>query len=97
VANAGDTGEVIEMAIAHGAAVDLMDEAWWIPASMKPDGVPAMHIGERSKPGSIIVDRDGRRYFNEAVSYMEAGRQMYLRNQAGRSVPSWLILDSRHR
>jgi 3-oxosteroid 1-dehydrogenase len=97
VANPGDTGEVIEMAIAHGAAVDLMDEAWWIPASMKPGGVPAMHIGERSKPGSIIVDRDGQRYFNEAVSYMEAGRQMYLRNQDGRSVPSWLVMDSRHR
>jgi succinate dehydrogenase/fumarate reductase flavoprotein subunit len=97
VANPGDTGEVIEMAIAHGAAVDLMDEAWWIPASMKPDGALAMHIGERSKPGSIIVDRDGQRYFNEAVSYMEAGRQMYLRNQEGRSVPSWLIVDGRHR
>jgi len=97
VANPGDTGEVIEMAIAHGAAVDLMDEAWWIPTSMKPGGVPAMHIGERSKPGSIIVDREGRRYFNEAVSYMEAGRQMYLHNQNGRSVPSWLIMDSRHR
>ena len=53
-----------------------MDEAWWVPASMKPDGIPALHIGERSKPGSIIVDRDGQRYFNEAVSYMEAGRQM---------------------
>jgi 3-oxosteroid 1-dehydrogenase len=97
VANPGDTGEVLEMAIAHGAAVDLMDEAWWIPASTKPDGSLAMHIGERSKPGSIIVDRDGRRYFNEAVSYMEAGRQMYLHNQDGRSVPSWLIMDSRHR
>jgi 3-oxosteroid 1-dehydrogenase len=96
VANPGDTGEVIEMAIAHGAAVDLMDESWWIPASMKPGGV-AMHIGERSKPGSIIVDRDGQRYFNEAVSYMEAGRQMYLRNQDGRSVPSWMVMDSRHR
>jgi len=96
VANPGDTGEVLEMAMAHGAAVDLMDEAWWIPASLKPDGL-AMHIGERSKPGSIIVDRDGRRYFNEAVSYMEAGRQMYLHNENGRSVPSWLIVDSRHR
>ena len=56
----------------HGAAVDFMDEAWWVPASVKPDGMPALHIGERSKPGSIIVDRDGQRYFNEAVSYMEA-------------------------
>ena len=97
VANPGDTGEVIEMAVAHGAAVELMDEAWWIPTSVKPDGMLAMHIGERSKPGSIIVDRDGQRYFNEAVSYMEAGRQMYQRNQDGRSIPSWLIMDHRHR
>jgi 3-oxosteroid 1-dehydrogenase len=97
IANPGDTGEVIEMAMQHGAAVDFMDEAWWVPASVKPDGMPALHIGERSKPGSIIVDRDGERYFNEALSYMEAGRQMYLRNQDGRSIPSWLIMDSKHR
>ncbi|MBO0732551.1 MAG: FAD-binding protein, partial [Acidimicrobiaceae bacterium] len=97
VANPGDTGEAIEIAQRHGATVDLMDEAWWIPTSMLPDGQPAMNIGERSKPHSIIVDRDGRRYFNEAVSYMEAGRQMYARNDQGRSIPSWLIVDSQHR
>jgi len=97
IANPGDTGEVIEIAIRHGAVVDLMDDAWWVPASIKPGGIPALHIGERSKPGSIIVDRDGMRYFNEAVSYMEAGRQMYARNDQGRSIPSWLIIDARHR
>jgi 3-oxosteroid 1-dehydrogenase len=97
IANPGDTGEVMEAAIRHGAAVDLMDDAWWIPASIRPDGMPALHIGERSKPGSIIVDRDGHRYFNEAISYMEAGRQMYAHNEGGRSIPSWLIIDSNHR
>jgi 3-oxosteroid 1-dehydrogenase len=97
VAHPGDTGEVIEIAMRHGAAVDLMDDAWWIPTSIKPDGTPAMHIGERSKPGSIVVDRDGQRYFNEAISYMEAGRQMYAHNDDGRSIPSWLIIDSKHR
>jgi 3-oxosteroid 1-dehydrogenase len=97
IANPGDTGEVIEIAMKHGAAVDLMDEAWWTPGSVLPDGSTALHIGERSKPHSIIVDRDGRRYFNEAVSYMEAGRQMYAHNQDGRSIPSWLVMDSRHR
>ncbi len=97
IANPGDTGEVIEAAMRHGAAVDLMDDAWWVPASVTPDGTPSLHIGERSKPGSIIVDRDGRRYFNEAVSYMEAGRLMYAHNQDGRAIPSWLILDQRHR
>jgi 3-oxosteroid 1-dehydrogenase len=97
VANLGDTGEVIEAAMHHGAAVDLMDEAWWIPASIRPDGSPSPHNAERSKPGSIIVDRDGQRYFNEAVSYMEAGQHMYEHNEDGRSIPSWLIIDSRHR
>ena len=93
IASPGDTGECIEVAMTHGAAVDLMDEAWWTPASVPPDGVPALHIGERSKPHSIIVDAKGRRYFNEAISYMEAGRQMY----AHGAVPSWLVVDARHR
>jgi 3-oxosteroid 1-dehydrogenase len=39
-ANPGDSGEVLEAAIRHGAAVDLMDEAWWIPSSVLPDGRP---------------------------------------------------------
>ena len=97
IANPGDTGEAIEVAIRHGAAVDLMDDAWWNPASVRPDGNVSLHSGDRSKPGSIIVDRAGRRYFNEAMSYMEAGRQMYAHNSDGGSVPSWLIMDARHR
>jgi 3-oxosteroid 1-dehydrogenase len=97
LANPGDTGEVIEAAVRHGAAVDLMDEAWWIPTSIQPGHRLAMHNGERFKPGSIIVDRHGRRYHNEAISYMEAGRQMYAHNADGSAIPSWLIMDSRNR
>jgi len=92
-ANPGDTGEVLEMAIAHGAAADLMDDAWWIPSSILPDGSPAMCISERSKPGSIMVDQAGNRFFNEAVSYMEAGQAMYKHG----AVPAWLVLDARAR
>jgi 3-oxosteroid 1-dehydrogenase len=97
VANPGDTGEAIEAAMQLDAAVDLMDEAWWIPTSLQPSGRPIMHNGERFKPGSIIVDRNGHRYHNEAQSYMEAGRQMYAHNQDGASIPSWLITDSWNR
>jgi 3-oxosteroid 1-dehydrogenase len=97
-ANPGDTGEVMRIAMKHGAATDLMDEAWWIPSSILPNGSPAMCISERSKPGSIMVDRAGHRYFNEAVSYMEAGRAMYAHDQSdGGAVPSWLVMDSRAR
>jgi 3-oxosteroid 1-dehydrogenase len=97
IANPGDTGEVLACAILHGAAVDYMDEALWTPASVATDGSPKLHIGERTKPHSIIVDRSGRRYFDEGISYMEAGRQMYAHNENGDAIPSWLIMDSQHR
>uniref|UniRef100_A0AAU2ABX1 3-oxosteroid 1-dehydrogenase n=1 Tax=Streptomyces sp. NBC_00093 TaxID=2975649 RepID=A0AAU2ABX1_9ACTN len=97
-ANPGDTGETIRIAMAHGAATDMLDEAWWMPSWIRPDGTPVMCLSERSKPGSIIVDTAGHRYFNEAVAYQEAGQQMYARErESGGAVPSWLIVDSRHR
>ncbi|MET7481611.1 FAD-binding protein [Streptomyces sp. NPDC005538] len=97
-ANPGDTGEVIRIAMAHGAATDLLDEAWWMPSWITPDGAPNMCLSERTKPGAIIVDAEGRRYFNEAVAYQEAGQRMYARDRdVGGAVPSWLVVDSRHR
>ncbi|MET9081246.1 FAD-binding protein [Streptomyces sp. NPDC004237] len=97
-ANPGDTGETIRIAMAHGAATDMLDEAWWVPSWVMPNGTPSMCLSERSKPGAIIVDAAGRRYFNEAVAYQEAGQRMYARErESGGAVPSWLVIDSRHR
>jgi len=94
-ANPGDTGELIERAKALGAATDMMDEAIWIPVSMTPDGqlVGFHNPHDMAKPFSIMVDQKGRRFCNEAASYMEVGQAMY---RAG-AVPAWIILDSRHR
>jgi 3-oxosteroid 1-dehydrogenase len=97
-ANPGDTGETMRIAMAHGAATDMLDEAWWMPSWIMPDGTPGMCLSERSKPSAVIVDAEGRRYFNEAVSYQEAGQQMYARErECGGAVPSWLVIDSWHR
>ncbi|GGI99012.1 3-oxosteroid 1-dehydrogenase [Streptomyces brasiliensis] len=96
-ANEGDTGEVIEAAMRHGAAVDLMEEAWWIPSSVLPDGSPLFAVYERSKPFSMLVDATGSRYVNEAASYMEVGQAMYARHKEVGAVPSWFIMDARHR
>ncbi|WP_030326510.1 FAD-dependent oxidoreductase [Streptomyces sp. NRRL B-3229] len=97
-ANPGDTGETIRIAVKHGAATDLLDEAWWMPSWIMPDGTPNMCLSERSKPGAIIVDAAGRRYFNEAVAYQEAGQRMYAHEREfGGAIPSWLVIDSRHR
>ena len=92
-ANPGDTGEMIQIAERHGAKLDLMDQAWWVPGTMQPEGGPAsMHNTDISKPHCIIVNRHGRRILNESGSYMENGQRLYQND-----VPAYVILDSRHR
>jgi 3-oxosteroid 1-dehydrogenase len=91
--NPGDTGEPMQMAMALGADVDCMEEAWWTPGSLTPDGrYGGFHVpGESGKPHVIIVGPEGRRVGNEAGSYMEFGQRMYAKG----AVPSWAILESR--
>lgn len=97
IANPGDTGEVIEQAVALGAAVDVMDEAWWVPMSKDPSGKPLIHVADLAKPGVILVDQEGHRFVNESGSYMEIGRRMVERNKSVAAIPSWAILDHRAR
>jgi 3-oxosteroid 1-dehydrogenase len=91
-ANPGDTGEVIEQAVRLGAAIDLMDQSWWVPASVGPDGQPLMHVMDIPKPHCIVVDKQGKRFVDESVSYMEFGQTLYRQG-----VPGFAIFDSRHR
>ena len=95
LANPGDTGEMIRAGMQLGAAVDLMNEAWWLPASMKPDGsFGGLHVpSDAGKPHVIIVDSNGNRIGNEANAYMEFGQKMF----AAHAVPAWAIIESRHR
>ena len=92
-ANPGDTGEAIRMAVALGAATDLLDQAWWTPVSVRPDGTPAFAVWERGKPHAIIVDAGGRRFCNEAASYQDVAQAML----DGGTPPAWLVMDARHR
>jgi len=91
--NPGDTGDAMQMAMALGADIDCMEEAWWTPGSLLPDGkYGGFHVpGESGKPHVIIVGPDGKRVGNEAGAYMEFGQRMYARG----AVPSWAILESR--
>lgn len=91
-ANPGDTGEMIEIAGQHGAAMDLMDQAWWVPGTLPPHGEIYMHVTDLSKPHCIVVGQNGRRILNESQSYMANGHALY---KAG--VPAWVIMDKRHR
>ncbi len=92
-----NTGAGIEAGIAVGAAVDLMDDAWWGPTIPLPRG-PWFCLAERNLPGSIIVNAAGRRFMNEALPYVEATHAIYAGEATGVShVPAWMIMDQRYR
>jgi 3-oxosteroid 1-dehydrogenase len=95
--NPGDTGEMIQAAQRLGAAVDLMDEAWWNTVSVPGPGLRAANVADISRPHAIMVDQTGLRYCNESASYMEVGQKQYARHKVVPAVPSWLILDDRNR
>ncbi|MBB4615458.1 FAD-binding protein [Novosphingobium sp. ERN07] len=92
-ANPGDTGEMIELAKGLGAALDCTDGAVWILTSTPPSGDRYMHVLDLPKPHVILVDQQGRRFTNEAQSYMANGQAVY----AHGDVPVWAIIESRHR
>ncbi|GIU92718.1 MAG: 3-oxosteroid 1-dehydrogenase [Acidimicrobiia bacterium] len=94
----GDLGGGIELAAAIGARLELMDDAWWGVSVPHPDGGPPTFVlNERSQPFSIIVDQRGDRYVNESASYIDVGHAMLERHRQVGAIPSWLIVDARHR
>lgn len=95
--SAYNTGAGLEAGIAAGAAIDIMDDAWWGPTIPLPSG-PWFCLAERNLPGSIMVNQAGQRYMNEALPYVEAVQAMYEGERTGVAhVPSWMIIDQRYR
>lgn len=92
----GNVGSVHEAAMAIGAAVDLMDDAWW-GGSIPPvgGGAAGFLVSERSMPFSIIVDAAGARFANESESYVDLGHHM-LEHSAAVPGRYWMITDARH-
>jgi 3-oxosteroid 1-dehydrogenase len=96
-ANPGDTGEAIEVMQRAGAAIALMDEAWWNTTWFPPGGQARVIIPEMAKPHGILVDHAGKRFVNEANSYMEVGSAMYTRHATTPAIPAWFVVDMRAR
>ncbi len=90
-----DTGDAIVIGQKAGAAIDLMDEAWWVPGT-QPPGSMMLHVWDRCFPHLIFVDAKGERFVNEADPYMAVG-QVLLARQRALGAPSWMIIESRHR
>jgi 3-oxosteroid 1-dehydrogenase len=95
--SAGNTGDAITAGEAAGAALDLMDDAWWGPSIPLPGG-PYFCLAERSLPGSLLVNGAGQRFVNEAAPYVDVVHAMYDGHAAGPAhIPAWLIFDERYR
>jgi 3-oxosteroid 1-dehydrogenase len=94
-----NTGDAIRTAQEVGAAIDLMDQAWWFPAvAPLPGGAPVVMLAERSLPGSLIVDQSANRFVNEATDYMSFGQRLLERERSGNSVDTmWIIFDQKYR
>ncbi|BCN54754.1 FAD-binding protein [Prescottella equi] len=90
-ASKDNTGDGIVAGRSVGAAVDLMDDAWWMPSFQRPDGIVQVMVAERSVPRSVIVDQHGRRFTNEAAPYVT-----FVHDQlAGGHEPTWFVFDER--
>jgi 3-oxosteroid 1-dehydrogenase len=97
--NPGNVGDAIRMGMALGAAVDLMDEAWWGPTTVVPGEARArMLVVEKGLPGCILVNRRGARFVNEASPYIDIVHAMYATNSPeAPSVPAYMIFDGLYR
>jgi 3-oxosteroid 1-dehydrogenase len=96
VGTESNTGDGIQAGIAAGAAVSLMDDAWWGPTIPLPTG-PYFCLSERTEPGSLLVNAAGQRFTDEGASYVDVVHAMYNLNPASPDIPAWLIVDQNYR
>jgi 3-oxosteroid 1-dehydrogenase len=98
-ANPGNTGEVIGMGRALGAATEFMDDAWWGPTTVVPGEERArMLVVEKGLPGCIFVNKLGARFLNEASPYNDICKVMYAKNTPeAPCVPAYMIFDATYR
>ena len=54
-------------------------------------------LSERSLPGSIMVNAEGKRFTDEAAPYHDVVNAMYRQNVRGEKIVTWLITDQEYR
>lgn len=96
-------GDGLRMAMAIGADLANLNEAWWCPVHLLPgeqyDGQP-LHRGDfttmRGLPHTMIVNRQGQRFVNESLTYNDLTKVL-LHLDPSRyehpNLPAWMILD----
>ena len=88
-----NVGAAHTAAIRAGAATDLMDQAWWSPGLIHPDGRAVFALWFT---GGVFINQAGRRFVNESGPYDRIGRTIIDEMAAGRlECPFWLVYDDR--
>ncbi len=89
----GNRGAALQAALRVGADTDLMDQAWWSPGLIHPDGGAAFALWFT---GGLFVNGEGRRFVNESGPYDRVGRTILAEMGAGRlRQPFWMVYDDR--
>jgi 3-oxosteroid 1-dehydrogenase len=98
-ANKHNTGDVINMGLALGAGLDLMDDAWWGPVTATPgEDFARMFVIEKSLPGCILINQAGDRFVNEGAPYVDIVNAMYdADTEESPCVPAHMVFDATYR
>ena len=99
-----NTGDGLRMAMAQGADLANMGEAWWVPIVQIPgDTIEGKQRSrsvrlERTRPRSIIVNLAGHRFVNEACDYNSMAGAFHVLDPRGGYVNDrgWIVFDSVH-
>ena len=98
-----NTGDGLLMAMRAGAVLDNMPQAWWAPVIEIPGDVSfgrqhaTLLNRERTLPRSILVNKLGRRFTNEAANYNALGGAFHQLDAARFdyvNLPCWLVFDA---
>jgi succinate dehydrogenase/fumarate reductase flavoprotein subunit len=92
---AGASGDGLTAAQNAGAALDdkLTSPAFYFPSSQNGTDLFPHILLDRAKPGLIAVNKDGRRFVNEADNYHDFVEAMFRSHKVTPTIPAWLICD----
>lgn len=98
--NGTNTGDTIRAAEAIGAKLDKMDQVWGTPSVPNPNASQGQQpiFSERGLGGFIAVNKQGKRFVNEAISYDRFQSAMYEDHRKnGGCIPTWFVFDANFR
>ena len=100
----GNRGEALVAAVKIGASTAHTEQGWWIPTMtlpmLKASNFHEIHQAafDVGRPWSVVVNRNGVRFVDEACGYDQFGQAMVRDHlETGANMPCWLIFDAKFR